>query len=47
MNERELNDVVAAHGMADSDQRSGHLAPEVVDNREEVAGMIEPGGYQK
>lgn len=36
--------LVAAHAVADADERAGHLGAEVVCHVKEVAGVIDPGG---
>lgn len=41
----EVDDVLAAHAVADADERAGHRGAEVVGHVEEVAGVVGPGSW--
>lgn len=36
--------LAGTHTVTDSNEWAGHLFPKVVDHREEISGVIEPGG---
>ena len=47
VDECDVRDDVGAEGVANADERTGHLPPEVVDHLQQITDMIQPRGFSR